>query len=409
VLRLNRDFLLLWAGQTISEIGSRITREGLPLTAIMILGISPAQMGVLAASGSASVLIFSMAAGVIADRVRRRPLMIATDLARAALLFSIPAAAKMGTLTFSQLLAVAVLAGLLTVQFDVAYQSYLPVLVSRENLFESNRRLTMSSATAEILGPGLTGVLIQLLTAPIAILFDSVSFIVSAASVWMIRAPEPAPARKEREHFWREASEGARVIAAHPALRPLALRSSFWFFAMGLVFSAYMIYAIRVLRLNTATLGFVIALGGAGALLGAYAAKRLRAFHAGHVFIASAVIQALAQCFTPLAAYTPRFAAVSMGIAQFVGDAAFTVYYLNETTLRQTLVEDRLLGRVNGAMQLASRGVLPLGALVGGVLAERIGLTNTIWLSVAGSLASCAFLAPLRRVSWREQHEAAAT
>jgi predicted MFS family arabinose efflux permease len=408
VPRLTRDFLRLWAGQTISEIGSRITREGLPLTAVIVLGVSPVQIGVLAASGSASVLLFSMVAGVIADRVRRRPLMIAADLARAALLLSVPLAAKLGRLTFTELLAVAILAGLLTVQFDVAYQSYLPVLVSREDLFQSNRRLTMSSATAEILGPGLTGVLIQILTAPIAILFDSMSFIVSAVSVWMIRAPEPAPLRMERESLWREASEGARVIAAHPALRPLALRSAFTFFAMGFLFSGYLIYAIRVLHMNTATLGFVIALGGAGALLGAYVARRLRGFHAGHVFIASALIHALAQGFTPLAAYTPRFAAISMGIAQFVGDGAFTVYYLNETTLRQTLVQDSLLGRVNGAMQLASRGVLPLGALAGGVLAERIGLTNTIWLGAAGVLASCAFLMPLRRITWRAESQAAA-
>jgi hypothetical protein len=225
----------------------------------------------------------------------------------------------------------------------------------------------------------------------------------------MIRAPEPAPIRRGREHFWRDASEGARVIAAHATLRPLALRSVFSFFAMGLFFSAYLIYAIRVLRMNTATLGLVIALGGAGALLGAYVAKRLRGLHAGHVFIVSALIHAMVQGFTPLAAYTHRFATISMGIAQFVGDGAFTVYCLNETTLRQTLVEDNLLGRVNGAMQLASRGVLPLGALVGGELAERIGLTNTIWLGAAGVLASCVFLLPLRAMAWQAEGDVAAT
>ncbi len=407
--RLSSDFLRLWAGQTISEIGSRITREGLPLTAVIVLGATPAQMGVLAASGSASVLLFGMAAGVIADRLRRRPLMIATDLARAGLLLSIPLAARTGTLTFSQLLAIAVLASLLAVQFDVAYQSYLPVLVSRENLFESNRRLMMSSATAEILGPSLTGVLIQILTAPAAILFDSVSFLISAVSVWMIRAPEPAPVHAERESFWREASEGASVIARHRALRPLAIRSVFSFFAMGFFFSAYVIYAIRILRMNTATLGFVIALGGAGALLGAYFAKRLNGFQAGHVFMASAAIHAVAMLLTPLAAYVPQFSSISMGIGQLVGDSAFTVYYLNETTLRQTLVKDTLLGRVNGAMQLASRGVLPLGALAGGFLAERVGLTNTLWLGAAGVLASCIFLLPLRRVEWRAASEGAAT
>ena len=161
-----KDFRRLWTGQTISEIGSRITREGLPYTALLLLAATPAQMGILAAAGSASVLVFSMAAGVIADRMRRRPLMIAADLARASLLLSIPLAAKLGVLSFAHLLGVSVAAGLLTVQFDVAYQSYLAALVPREDLFEGNRRLMMSASAAEILGPGATGVLVQAAGAP---------------------------------------------------------------------------------------------------------------------------------------------------------------------------------------------------------------------------------------------------
>ncbi len=391
------DFLKLWTGQTISAIGSRITREGLPLTAVLMLGATPWQMGLLAAASSASILVFSIVAGVIADRVHRRPLMIGTDLARAALLTSIPLAARFGVLSFGLLLGVSVAAGLLTVQFDIAYQSYLPALLPSDELFEGNRRLTMSAATAEILGPGITGVLVQAITAPIAILLDAVSFVVSAVSLWFIRTPEPESVPAAPESLWREASEGARTIARYPILRVLALRSILTYFSGGMFYTLYMLYAIRTLHMTTSVLGFTIALGGVGALAGAWLTKRLAVFAPETTFVAAAVTQSLAQMLIPFAASVPKLAVLCMGVAQLVGDAAFTVYAVNEITIRQRLVETRLLGRVNGAMQLASGGVLPLGALAGGVLAEWIGIPRTLWAGATGVLLSTLFLLPLRR------------
>ncbi len=394
-----KDFLKLWTGQTISAIGSRITREGVPLTAVLLLGATPWQMGLLAAASSASILLFSIAAGVIADRMRRRPLMIGTDLARAVLLTSIPLAARFGVLSFDLLLSVAVTAGLLTVQFNIAYQSYLPTLLPADDLFDGNRRLTMSSATAEILGPGITGVLIQAITAPVAILLDALSFVVSAVSLWFIRTPEPESVPAAPEPLWREASEGARAIARHPVLRALALRSILTYFSGGIFYSLYMLYAIRTLHMTTSVLGFTIALGGVGALTGAWLTKRLAVFAPETTFAAAAVIQSLAQLLIPTAAYVPRFAILCMGVSQLIGDAAFTVYAVNEITVRQRLIDTRLLGRVNGAMQLASGGVLPLGALAGGVLAEQIGIPRTLWVGATGVLLSSLFLLPLHRNS----------
>jgi predicted MFS family arabinose efflux permease len=393
----HKDFLKLWTGQTISAIGSRITREGIPLTAVLLLGATPWQMGLLAAASSASILVFSLAAGVIADRMRRRPLLIGTDLARAILLTSIPLAAGFGMLSFSLLLGVAVAAGLLTVQFDVAYQSYLPTLLPRDDLFHGNRRLSMSSATAEILGPGITGVLVQAITAPRAILLDGISFVVSAVSLWFIRTPEPEFVPSEHDSLWREASEGARAIARHPILRALALRSVLTYFSIGMFYTLYMLYAIRTLHMTTSVLGFTIALGGVGALGGAWLTKRLAVFAPENTFTAAAVIQSVAQLLVPTAASAPRFAVLCMGAAQLIGDAAFTVYAVNEITVRQRLTETGLLGRVNGAMQLASGGVLPIGALAGGALAQRIGIPRTLWVGAAGVLLSTFFLWPLRR------------
>ena len=181
------DFLKLWIGQTISEVGSRISRDGLPLTAVLTLGASPAQMGVLLAVGTSATLLFGLGVGVLVDRLRRRPVLIWADLGRALVLSWVPLAAVMKILTIPQLYAVAALTGVLTVFFDVAYQSYLPSLVERAYVLEGNRKLGLSSSTAEIVGPGLTGLLVQLITAPVAILFDAISYLFSAGSVALIR------------------------------------------------------------------------------------------------------------------------------------------------------------------------------------------------------------------------------
>ena len=214
------DFLKLWTGQTISELGSRITREGLPLTAVLVLGAQPAQMGFLAATGAASVLLFGLLAGVWADRIKRRPIMIASDLLRAALLVTIPAAAFAHRISMPQLYVVIALTGFCTVFFDVAYQSYLPSLVEREELLDGNSKLAQSNAIAEVAGPSLTGVLVQTITAPAAILFDALSFVISALSVWLIRKPEPASKPSpEHTHFLEETIAGLCFVFAQPVLK----------------------------------------------------------------------------------------------------------------------------------------------------------------------------------------------
>src|ERR1700688_2559292 len=220
------DFLKLWTAQAISELGSRITREGIPLTALLVLHAGAARMGLLNALGGIAVLVFGLAAGVWIDRLRRRPVLIAADLGRAALLASIPAAALAGRLAMAQLYVVAALAGVMTVFFDVADQSYLPALVDRDRILEANSKLTLSSTIAEIAGPGLTGFLVQAITAPIAILFDALCFLASALLLAGIRKREPPPPRRPPEHVLTATLAGMRQIFADPVLRPLGLRSA---------------------------------------------------------------------------------------------------------------------------------------------------------------------------------------
>jgi Na+/melibiose symporter-like transporter len=395
------DFLKLWTGQTISELGSRITREGLPLTAVLILGAKPAEMGFLAATGAASVLLFGLVAGVWADRVRRRPILISMDLARALLLATIPLAAYLHRLSMAQLYGVIALTGFCTVFFDVAYQSYLPSLVERDELLEGNSKLAQSSAVAEIAGPGLTGVLVQLITAPIAILFDALSFLASAISVWTIRKPEP-PVQPWSEHHWTlETLAGLKFIFGHPLLRPMACFSSCAFFCFGAMGTLYVLYAIRTLSLPPAALGLAIATGGVGSMLGAMFGPRIgRALGLGRTFIVSIAVVVCSQTLIVLAHGPVSLALAFLVAQQLMGDTAFTTFNIHEVALRQSVAPGPVLGRVNAAMQLLTRGIYPLGALVAGVLAQNIGIRTTLAAGVCGVALSMLWLigSPLRRV-----------
>ena len=395
------DFLKLWVGQTVSEIGSRISREGIPLTAVLVLHASTAQMGVLTATGAVAVLLFSLVAGVWVDRLRRRPVMISTDLARAVLLCSIPAAAAWGRLNMPQLYLVIALTGVLTVFFNVAYQSILPSLVSGGQLFDGNSKLATSAATAEVLGPGITGVLVQWITAPIAILFDALSFLFSALTIWLIRKPEPSPVRHAHEDLRTEITAGLRFIWNTPALRALGLMNATAYLFQGLIGPLYILYGIRELRMGPAVLGIVIAAGGAGSLFGsALAPAFVRWMGFGRLTIGASIFYGLVLFLVPLAHPPLVFAISCLLIQQFFGDLAMAAFNVSAISLRQTLAPENILGRVNAAMQLLSMGAMPAGALFGGLMAAGVGIRFTLAIAAGGVLLSSAWIiaSPVRKL-----------
>lgn len=392
------DFVKLWIGQTISEIGSRITIVALPLVAVLILNARPFQMGLFAGIGGFASLIFGLAAGLCVDRLRRRPILIVTDLGRAGLLGSIPLAAAYGVLRMAQIYAVVAVAGILTVLFEVAYQSYLPSLVERDQILEGNSKLAFSSSIAEIAGPGLTGILVQLLTAPIAILLDALSFLASALTVWLVRKPEPQVVPTLRLHVWEELTAGMRVIAQSPIRRALAGHSGTAGFFGGFFASLYILYAISDLHLTPALLGAVIALGGVGNVLGAAIAPRLmRRAGIGAALIGSLLIMGAASLMIPLAHGSVVTATAFLMLAQ-VGDVSWPVFNVCELSLRQAITPGEVLGRVNAAMQMLNRGLLPIGSLGAGILAEMIGLRPTLAVGAVGLLSSSLWLvlSPIR-------------
>jgi MFS family permease len=397
------DFLKLWTGQTVSLFGSQITGTALQLTALLVLGASPAQMGLLAAIVSAPVLVFGLVAGVWVDRLRRRPVLIAADLIRAGLLATIPLAALLGQLRMAHLFIVAPLAGVLTVFFDVAFQSYVPTLVGRERIVEANGKLGVSASLSEVTGAGVAGVLVQLLTAPVAILIDAGSFVASAALLLAVRRPEKVPAKAglAERNAWRELREGAGYLVHNPSLRAMAGHDLIrWFF--GNFFAGlYALFCLRELGLSPVLIGLTVAGGGVGNLLGALAAPGLtRRLGLGRATLLALGVGGLVSFLIPLAGGSLWLAFALVLAAQFVGDGFAAVYEIGSLSVRQAVTPDALLGRVNGSMYLITAGLGPLGAVVGGLLAEAIGVRATLFIAVtAGALSGLWIVfSPIRKL-----------
>jgi predicted MFS family arabinose efflux permease len=380
------EFLKLWTGQTISRFGSTVTREAIPLTALLLLNATPLQLGALAAAGSVPVLVVSFVAGVWIDRVRRRPVMIAADLARAVLLLAIPFLAFLGQLQLVHLFIVGPLVGILNVFFDVAYQSFVPSLVSRENIVEANSKLSVSESLAEVTAPGVGGVLIQVLTAPVTLLIDAVSFVASAGFLLAIRRPEAPPKPEARSaHPFRDVRHGLRSIVDSPVLSALAAEAITAHFFGNFFASLYAVFGIRVLGMTPALLGLAVAAGGAGGLIGSLLAERVTArFGIGRAIIGTLVIGAVVGWLTPLASGPVFVATMFLVTSQFLGDGVGSVFQIATLSVRQAVTPDGLLGRVNGGMYLISAGIGPLGALFGGYLGGTLGVRETLALAVLG-------------------------
>lgn len=403
------DFLKLWAGQTVSEFGSRITRDGLPVLAVAALAASPEQMGLLTAAASLPILLLSLFAGVWVDRLSRRPLLIAADLARAMVLLIIPLAFFAGALSFELLLVVTMTASALGLFFNIAYQAMLPWLVEREHLVEANSKLAATDALAEVGGPALAGLLIQVVGAPLAIAADALSFIFSAWTLAIIRKPEPKPAPHPSPSIRRELREGLAVVLSNPLLRILVTGIALRAFFGSMIGALYAYYTLRELGLTPAALGIVIGAGGIGALLGAALAGRLtRRFGLARTLAGGMLVSAFTGLLLPLADVIPGTAMVTLIAGQILGDAAMAVFLIGETSLRQLLVPNALLGRANALIGFLAEGVAPLGAVAGGALAGILGGRGGMWIAVLGILAVAAGIAPaLLRQSERANAAAA--
>jgi len=393
----------LWTGQTISRLGSVVTRTAVPLVALLVLSAGPAEMAIVIVSQSLAVLLVGLFAGAWVDRLRRRPLLIAADAMRALLLLSIPAAFLGGVLRLEQLYLVVFLVGCLDSLFNAAYPAYVPSLIGVERVVEGNSKLAASTSLAEIGGPGLAGALVQVVSAPFAILVDALSYVVSAVALGLIRTPEPArPPRAVKTHIRREIIEGLLLVRHHPILVPLTLRSVIAHMAGSFYGVLYTIFLIDELHLDPFVLGVVISAGGVGSLIGSYFAQRtIGRYGLGPALIQAATGASIVGILTPLAGGPALLAAAMVFIPQLVGDGFQTIEGVAELSLIQGVVPDRILGRVNATLEVFSHGIAyPAGALLAALIANTVSVRFGIAIGWAGMALSILLLvfSPLPKV-----------
>ena len=384
------DFLKLWVGQSVSAFGTQVTLLAVPILAALALRVSPLEFGLLSTIEFLPFVLLSLPAGVWVDRLPRRPILIWGDIGRAIGLLSIPIAFALNVLTIWQLYIVVFLTGCLTVFFDVAYQSYLPSIVERDQLVEGNAKLELTRQASQRLGPGIAGVLIGVLTAPFAVLLDAISYAVSAVFVAWIRRREPPvvphdAATGPRPSMRKEIVVGVRDVTGQPVLRALALTVAIEYLFGTIADSILILHLVTERQFSPALIGLAFTLGSIGVIGGALLTGRLtKALGVGRMIVLAAVFDSVSWLPLAIAPDPLLFAGLTTTIVSLSFFAMF--WNVNAMSLRQAITPPGMRGRMNATMRLISWGTIPVGSILGGVLGGAIGLHNTIWVGAIGSL-----------------------
>jgi predicted MFS family arabinose efflux permease len=398
----NADFMKLWLSETISVFGSAVGGLAYSILAAVSLHASPTQMGILAAANSLPWLLIGLFAGVWVDRFRRRPVLMIANLGRALLVGAIPLLMITNLLTIEYLYVSNFFYGALTVFFDIAYQSYLPSLIKREDLTEGNSKMEVSRSASHIAGPGLGGIFIQYLGVSIAIVVDAVSFVVSAVLLNRIRNSETPPERPQQSRsIWQEIREGLSALFNNIYMRSSLGNIATFNLCYGIVSAVYVLFLTRDLQLQPVSIGIIYTASGPGALVGALIAGRLtQRLGLGPTLVGTAFLSGIVMLLIPLAG-GPQMLAIALLIAgQFLLSLIVLVYSVNGISLRQAVTPDRLLGRMTASMRFLTWGVNPVGALLGGLSGEMIGLRGTLWVAALGAMTGFLWIwfSPVRQL-----------
>jgi MFS family permease len=394
VLWKHPDFMKYWTGQAVSLFGTQITIIALPFVAILTLHGTTEQVGLLRFFEFLPFILFSLFVGVWLDRWRRKPIMMVANGARAVLIGLVPLLYVLDVLHIVDLYLIAFGVGIFSVFFDVGYLSYIPTLVTREHLVEANTKLNSSWSAAQVAGPGVGGILVTVLTAPIALVVDALSYVVGLITLMAIHAEEPPPmAKSERRSMLRELGGGLRDVFGNPYLRATAIQGGMYNFFYQFMLVVFIVYAvrnpIRSLRVSPAVFGFIMAAGAVGGLIGAMSGssvvKRVRFGRALAVGVAWGTLPTL---LIPAVSGGKVLRSVLFAAIFFVGLVGAGLANVLIMTLRQHVTPNRLLGRMNGSYRFVIYGAAALGPLVGGVLGTAMGLRTALWVAAIGLAAS---------------------
>jgi MFS family permease len=378
------DFLKLWSAQTISQFGSAVSQVAIPLVAVLTLHASAFEVAALSTVEFLPFLLFTLPAGVWVDRLPRRPILVVADAGRALALGSIPFVAAVGHLTLVQLYVAGFVTGTLTVFFDVAYQSYLPSIVERDQLVDGNAKLEISRSAAQIAGPGLGGLLVRLFTAPFAVLADAASYVWSSVFVFWIGRREVVPERtSESAPMHRELIQGIKYLLGHRYWRYISMSTATFNFFSNVAFAILIVYLVRHLGMTPLAIGLTLSLAGAGGIAAAFLAGKIGTrLGIGRTILLGTLVDAVPLVLVPLA---PKSAPIPFIVVAFaVVDFGVVLYNVSVISLTQALTPERLLGRVNASRRFIVWGTIPLGSLVSGALASTIGLRPTMFIGTLG-------------------------
>lgn len=395
-----RDFLLLWSGQTVSEMGSAVTEVALPLLAVVALRASTFQVGLLTAATTLAFAVIALPAGAMVDGAAKRSIMIVCNVLRLVIIGSVPVAAAFGVLTMAQLYVVAVAAGVCSVFFDVSYQSYVPSLIRADHLMSANGKLGTTQAFAQLGGPSLGGGLVGLFGAAGAMTADALSYAVSVLSVLGIRTrEEPPPARSADETLRRRIAEGLKFVFGHGILRRVVACTGTANLFNGMDSALAMVFLIRVLHVRPALTGLIMAGAAIGGIVGgAFAGRLAKKVGSARIIWVSVLVFSAPQVIAAAAwqGWGVLLFPLGWGIAYFSG----MVYNIAQLSYRQSVTPPEMMGRMNAAVRWVVWGTLPLGSVLGGVLGTLIGVRPALWLAFTGSWAAgwFVFFSPLRHM-----------
>ena len=389
------DFVKFWSAESLSLLGAQVSLVAIPLLAVTTLDATAFEMGVLNAAQFAPFLLFTLVAGVWVDRKRRLPMLIGTNFGRAVLFGLIPVAVYFGLLNIGLLSVLVFLGATLTVVFDLAYQSYLPSLVGRDHLIEANGKLEGSRSFAYMSGPGAAGVLVGAVSAPVAILVNAVTYLVSAITNSFIRRPEPPPPPETgpRKTLFVQIGHGLKLVLNNTYLWALGAEAAVYNLFNQVLWAVLVLHLVRGLHFPPAVVGAVLTMSGVGALLGSFVAGRLsRRWGLGPTLIVSIVVANAPLLLIPLASGNVVLNAVVIGAALLINGAGLVVYSIQAISVRQAAVSSDVLGRTNAGYRFAVTGAAAVGALLGGALGGWIGLRATMLIGGLGTIAAIWFV-----------------
>ncbi|UCE92370.1 MAG: MFS transporter [Methanobacteriota archaeon] len=399
VLWKHGDFLNVWTAETISVFGSQFYLLAMPLVAVMVLDASPFEMGLLFAVEMSPFLLFGLLAGVLADRRRRRSIMIVSDIARAIILAAIPVTWYFDALCWPVMFGVAFLAGMFTAFFDIAYQAYLPVLVKRALLIDANSKLETSRASSQVAGPSIAGLVVDAIGAPFAVAANSASFLASAAFLMRVKKKEVLQKMSNGRSVLGEIREGLDIVFSNKMLRGIAGCTATANLFGSMSFAVMVLFMEDSLELSPTWIGLLFAVGSAGAIVGAITLSRVTSsIGLGKAIVVSSLLSGFPVALMAFA--QPDNAFLLLAPLLFVNGILMIVYNVNQISLRQSITPENLQGKMNATMRFLVWGVFPIGGLLGGVLAEMIGLRTIFLVSGLGGTMSFlwVYLSPVPKV-----------